>query len=429
MARLPSLRFESGPLEAEFRAELAERSRRPTRVAIFLVMAVYGLWAFVDVQLFPRHLGLMLTVRAVVITVSGICAALTWRPIYLRAREWIVATAAFAAAGGLIVMTMISPEEIAPQFYTGIGLAAFGTATLFLLRFQPVVGIVTVVLAAYVASSFLAGIDRDVLVMSSFFLGTVAVLGPLATFIIERFARKSFLDRRALEEERARSERLLLNVLPAPVAERLKRDPAPIADRHPEASVLFADICDFTTLSSTMEPDALVRLLNEIFTEFDHVVARYGLEKIKTIGDAYMAVAGVPVPVPDHLERVADAAIAMREAIGRRRGDQAPLKVRIGIDTGPVVAGVIGEAKFIYDLWGDPVTTASRMESHGVAGAIQVTERVYERLNRRYAFRARGEIDVKGKGRMAAWLLDGLSARTSRTVPDIPTPDPPPQTG
>jgi len=308
-------------------------------------------------------------------------------------------------------MALISPEEIAPQFYTGIGVVIFGTATLFLLRFLPVVIITLVTVVAYVTGSVLVGLDPEVLVMSSFFLGTVAILGPFATVTIELFARRSFLDRHALEEERARSERLLLNVLPASVAERLKRDPAPIADRHPEASVLFADIADFTTLSSTLEPEALVRLLNTVFTEFDHVVARHGLEKIKTIGDAYMAVAGVPVPVPDHLERVADAAIAMREVIANLPQDGVPLRVRIGIDTGPVVAGVIGEAKFIYDLWGDAVTTASRMESHGVTGAIQVTARVYERLSRRYTFRPRGEIDVKGKGRMAAWLLDGLAER------------------
>jgi class 3 adenylate cyclase len=411
LLKVRRLRFESDALEREFRAELAERSRRPTRWTFLVVMIMYAMWAYVDVQLFPRHLATMWTIRAIVLLLLGCSVALTFRPSYARTREWIVGAASAATAGGLLAMTLIAPEEVAPSFYTGIGITIFGAATLFLLRLLPVVVIALVILVAYVTGSLLVGIDSDLLVMSSFFLGTVAILGPFAAFTIERFARRSFLDRRALEEERARSERLLLNVLPAPVAERLKRDPAPIADRHPEASVLFADICDFTTLSSTLEPEALVRLLNRVFTEFDHVVARYGLEKIKTIGDAYMAVAGVPVPVPDHLERVADAAIAMREVVAGLPQDDVPLRVRIGIDTGPVVAGVIGEAKFIYDLWGDPVTTASRMESHGVAGAIQVTERVYERLNRRYAFQPRGEIDVKGKGRMSAWLLDGLAER------------------
>lgn len=403
------MRFPSDELEAEFRAELAERSRRPTRWTFVLVMVVYALWAFIDFRFFPEHLTLMLSTRVVVLSITGTAVWLTFRPLYARARNWIIAVIAWTTVVGLLVMTAISPREVVAPFYTGIGVSIFGTGTLFLLRAKPVAVITATILAGYLAAAIAIGVPEDVLVMSSFFLTTAVILGLLAAFTIEGFARRSFLDRHALEDERARSERLLLNVLPASVAERLKRDPAPIADRHPEASVLFADIADFTTLSSSLEPEELVRLLNEIFTEFDHVVARFGLEKIKTIGDAYMAVAGVPVPVPDHLERVANAAIAMRDVIAQRKSEGVPLRVRIGIDTGPVVAGVIGEAKFIYDLWGDPVTTASRMESHGVAGAIQVTARVYERLQRRYAFRSRGEIDVKGKGRMSAWLLDGLS--------------------
>jgi class 3 adenylate cyclase len=230
------------------------------------------------------------------------------------------------------------------------------------------------------------------------------LIGGFACWILERYARDGFLARLGLERERERSERLLLNVLPAPIAERLKSDPAPIADRFPEASVLFADLVGFTELSSGMAPEDLVTLLNDLFTAFDQVAERHGLEKIKTIGDAYMAVCGVPVPRADHLERIADAAVEML-TVAAARGPAKPVALRVGIDTGPVIAGVIGERKFIYDLWGDPVTMASRMESHGVAGAIQVTARAGERLRARYALTARGAIDVKGRGRMETYLL------------------------
>ena len=242
--------------------------------------------------------------------------------------------------------------------------------------------------------------------MGGFYLFTCLLIGAFAGWNMERYARRGFLARRGLEQERERSERLLLNVLPAPIAERLKTDPAPIADRFPEASVLFADIVGFTELSAGMAPEDLVTLLNDLFTAFDHVADRHGLEKIKTIGDAYMCVSGVPVPHPDHLERIADAALEMRDLVAAPLTERGPLlRLRIGIDTGPVIAGVIGERKFIYDLWGDPVTMASRMESQGIAGGIQVTARAGERLRARYALSPRGEVEIKGRGTMETYLL------------------------
>ena len=229
-----------------------------------------------------------------------------------------------------------------------------------------------------------------------------------ALMIAVFFLGEALRSRRALEREQARSERLLLNVLPAPIAERLKDTDEVIADAYPEATVMFADLVDFTGRSERIAPEEMVRALDDLFSVFDDLARRHGLEKIKTIGDAYMAAAGVPVPRPDHAHAVADLAIEMREAVaGFLDPDGRPLEVRIGIDTGPVVAGVIGKSKFIYDLWGDTVNTASRMESHGVPGRIQVTERLRERLGDRYRFEPRGTIEVKGKGEMATYFLLG----------------------
>jgi guanylate cyclase len=211
-----------------------------------------------------------------------------------------------------------------------------------------------------------------------------------------------------LQEEQARSEGLLLNVLPQPIAERLKRAPAAIADGFPEATVLFADIVDFTHISAEMSPERLVAWLNDLFSAFDGLSERHGLEKIKTVGDAYMAVAGLPMARPDHARAAAEMALAMQDVVAHRTAPNGePLRMRIGLHSGPVVAGVIGTRKFIYDLWGDTVNTASRMESHGLAGAIQVTEAAYRRLRDEYAFEERGLVQVKGKGEMRTYLLLG----------------------
>ena len=213
---------------------------------------------------------------------------------------------------------------------------------------------------------------------------------------------------RARERALADSERLLLNVLPAPVAVRLKASDEIIADAYPEVTVLFADIVGFTGLAERLPPEDIVILLDRVFTAWDGLATRHGLEKIKTIGDAYMVAGGLPEPRDDHAEAVADMALEMNAALEAAVGGaEQPLQVRIGIDTGPVVAGVIGRAKFIYDLWGDTVNTASRMESHGIPGSIQVTERGYRRLRASYAFDPRGTVEVKGKGLLPTYLLLG----------------------
>jgi class 3 adenylate cyclase len=214
--------------------------------------------------------------------------------------------------------------------------------------------------------------------------------------------------RRALQREEERSERLLLNVLPAPIATRLKQHEDVIADGFPEVTVLFADLVDFTRRSQRSSPQQIVQVLDELFSTFDQLTRRHGLEKIKTVGDAYMVAGGLPEPRPDHAQAVADLALSMQMEMARRidTGGQ-PLQARIGIDTGPVVAGVIGADKFSYDLWGDTVNTASRMESTGVPGCIQVTERTYRRLRDGYRFERRGVVPVKGKGEMTTWFLIG----------------------
>ncbi|MEC4984369.1 MAG: transporter substrate-binding protein [Oscillatoria sp. PMC 1068.18] len=212
----------------------------------------------------------------------------------------------------------------------------------------------------------------------------------------------------ALRAEQEKSEQLLLNVLPRPIADQLKQKQSSIAERFESATILFADIVDFTGLSARVSPTELVDFLNEIFSCFDKLADRHGLEKIKTIGDAYMVAAGIPMPHPNHARAIAEMALDMqREMANFKRSDSKPFNLRIGIHTGPVVAGVIGIKKFAYDLWGDTVNVASRMESQGTASRIQCTEATYRLLEHEYLFIKRGMIYVKGKGEMVTYWLSG----------------------
>ena len=227
------------------------------------------------------------------------------------------------------------------------------------------------------------------------------------TFYIANEIRKSDDE---IEAERAKSEKLLLNILPEAIAAQLKHNEGVIAERYEESSVLFADIAGFTVLSSKLPPDEIVQMLDEVFRDFDALAGRLGLEKIKTIGDAYMVAAGLPQRRDDHCEAIFELAVEMQRLMRNKFSKKYDgIALRIGIHCGPVVAGVIGTVKFAYDLWGDTVNTASRMESHGVTGQIHVTEAVFERLRHQHTFRQRGELEIKGKGLMKTYLFEPIT--------------------
>lgn len=256
-----------------------------------------------------------------------------------------------------------------------------------------------------VLEPFLPAANIPLTVTVVFFVLNVGGVSVVVYFLVRYFIR-------GLAAEREKSETLLLNVLPASIARRLKDGEHPLADRFDEATVLFADLVGFTRMSEQLSPEAVVELLDDLFTQFDVMAERRGLEKIKTVGDAYMVVGGVPEAADHAAEDIADMAIEMVALVADRSGPNGGnLSLRIGIDTGPVVAGVIGKRKFTYDLWGDTVNTASRMESQGVADQIQVTPRVYQRLKHQFRFQERESLDVKGKGHMAPFLLIGRAGQ------------------
>ena len=236
----------------------------------------------------------------------------------------------------------------------------------------------------------------------------IAVGGTMVFTLLALFAKQRNEALAALRVEQAKAEDLLVNILPRSIADRLKAEPRLIADQYTSASILFADVVDFTPWSERLTPDEVVGCLDHLFRHFDELAERYEVEKIKTIGDCYMVAAGVPEPRPDHARALALMALDMLEAM-RADGEAGHLglELRIGINSGPVVAGVIGRKRFLYDLWGDAVNTASRMETYGTSSRIQITQETYELLADEFECESRGTIAVKGKGDVETWYLVG----------------------
>ena len=408
---LLTLRFRDDALEAAYVQESNRRAATPLRVVIcaFILSMVtpllgelYGFsvegWAGFELylQALPFRLASIATL---------VCAvALTFTPWAVRNGQVVVAIFAFA----LIAIQIPAIELFGDWILLNIAFANFALALLIVasgLLFRNVtpLAILTVVVIFYAAARWMANPFAPLAI-------TTATLTTLlwVAYSIERARREAWAGAQALSDEKMLTERLLLSVLPPSIAQRMRAGETLIADSHDEATVVFADIVNFTPLSASMSAEALVAILDEIFAGFDQIADEYDLEKIKTIGDAYMMAAGLPTERSNDPGHALDAAIAMRDwlaEVAERR--DIDISMRAGIHIGPVVAGVIGRSKFVYDLWGDSVNVASRMESTAPVGEIQVTEVVQSRMNAEYAFAPRGVIEVKGKGEMQVWLLKG----------------------
>ena len=245
--------------------------------------------------------------------------------------------------------------------------------------------------------------DLPAAFVQTFVVLNIVLVSSVAMMLLVTFAR-------ARDTAQGRVEALLLNILPEDIAERLQDEPAAIADHFDDASILFADVVDFTPLAGRLDAREVVGMLDRLFTAFDELVDRYEVEKIKTIGDCYMAAAGVPRPRPDHAHALAGLALEMRDR-ARTSLPESDVRLRIGLSSGPVVAGVIGRRRFLYDLWGDTVNMASRMESHGTSDEIQITRPTWELLRDDFETEPMGLVDVKGKGEVETWRLVGRDGR------------------
>ncbi len=408
-----TLRFARAGVEAAFAEEQARKAVRPVRIALACLGALFVGNYVLTIHVFKSIVvGIgalnMLYATIWVLVTNALVYALTYRPVFLRRQQLIMFLVACLGSVAITLVTARLPLEVLEsRGFTFMLVYVFFIYSVFRLRFPHAV------LAGWLGTAFLVGYIFGLNLLgptaagrTAFVLGIANCGGMLICYQMDVAARREFTAMRLLDEERERSERLLLNILPAPIAERLKASEDAIAEHSDGVTVLFADIVGFTPLSASKTPQALVELLNRIFSEFDALADAHGLEKIKTIGDAYMAVAGLPNPRVDHAPRAARMAVAMLDATARVAAETGEnLALRIGLHSGPVVAGVIGRRKFTYDLWGDTVNTASRMESHGVPGSIHCTEATATLLQEAFQLQARGAMEIKGKGEMHTFLV------------------------
>jgi class 3 adenylate cyclase len=401
-----TLRFHDAAAESAFARDQADRSRLPARWATAVLGVILVLSTITVARLFPNLPDLH---RAALPSFAVLTAAFisTWLDAYERHHQAALAATCVGASMAVLNLVMFYPQErlLASGFFIP-AIHCLMIYTLFGLRFPIAVALGWTMTAAFtlVVRDYhgLTGAD---LARQFAAVAYANMMGMLIGWQLEAATRRGFLGRREAERERARSDALLLNILPLQIAERLKASPGVIAEAHASVTVLFADIVGFTNWCARRPPEEVVKLLDQVFTVFDAVAQRHGLEKIKTIGDCYMAVAGLPTARDDHARAALDMAREMlSEAQGIAVSTGEPLELRVGLSSGPVVAGVIGRSKFIFDLWGDTVNTASRMESHGRPGRIQCCEET-ARMLPGVDLEARDGVEVRGKGAMRVFLV------------------------
>jgi adenylate cyclase len=387
--------------------ELRQKKTLLVRVAV-LIAPISFLWGCLYLGLGSR-VGIAPLVYFGVSVGSLVVFART-RHFQLFVITQLVAILLAPTAGGLMLTGGFLPSGAVGLW--GI-LAPLGALVFLELRqavWWFVAYVVVFVVTGIAGEVLFSDVDLPVWFISTMLASNVVGAGAVAFTLLASFAHERNAALTALRAEQEKAEALLLNILPRPIAERLKADAQTIADDVGAASILFADVVGFTPLAERLPAAVMVGILDRLFSRFDALVEQLGLEKIKTIGDCYMAAAGVPNDDADHARKAALLALAMRDVLATSAvAGETGLELRIGINSGPVVAGVIGTKRFLYDLWGDAVNTASRMESHGTPGEIQITRATYELLKDEFVCESRGTIVVKGKGPMETWYLVGPS--------------------
>ena len=377
-----------------------------------MFIPVGAIWGIVYIWFHESLAGMIPLSYAIVSFLSVIHFALTHRYRFFRASQLVlilflpfllmISLGGFISASAVILWSFICPLSallFAEYKQSPRWLIAYLTLLVLSGILQPVVG-------------FANHLPQSLVII--FFVLNIGTVSTISFVLLHYFVGQKERAYHLLRLEQDRSENLLLNVLPREIADRLKSGERIIADHHPSVSILFADLVGFTPLTNQLSPTAMVELLNDIYSHFDSLIEKYGVEKIRTIGDNYMIASGLPGPRPDHAQAIAHLALEMNAYIaslapvGNRR-----LSFRLGINSGPVIAGVIGHKKFAYDVWGDTANIASRMESQGVPGRIQITQATYELIKRDFICEPHGSIDVKGKGPMQTWFLVGSTQAAS----------------
>jgi class 3 adenylate cyclase len=416
-------RFESPIVEREFTSEFNTEALNSARIGLFIVLFVWSGFAWFDMQLDDPAQSSALFFRFFIATpLLLVCVAALYSKYAIPLYQIIVVTGLFIIEGSIYhvvsfydfnlmshAMNLRFPmnEADGKSIFLFIWLLSIFMSSI-ILRLNSLHSLLNISIYLFINMLVFYNYhpSKLFLIISMPFLIAIIPVVWIGSLHIQQYARGNYRALKLLDKSMQKSETLLLNILPLPIANRLKKSPGTIADGFNSVSVLFADIVDFTKLSGRYKSEVVVQLLNEIFKIFDNISKKYGVEKIKTIGDAYMLAGGVPEAQTNHCAVVADCALDMIAAVKNITDPSGnPIQIRVGIHTGPAIAGVIGTHKFSYDLWGDTVNTASRMESHGNAGKIQVSREIYETLKDAFVFEPREGIEIKGKGKMETWWL------------------------
>lgn len=412
-----TLRFEDPALEASFQQEEGQLGLSGYRI---ITGATALLWAVAAILIplgtdIPRSLSWR--VGGVMSLVGLACLAVS--PWAMTMNRQHALASALTSANGLVILGLAAAGEVVAGFAVSGIMLLYMFGFVSRTRFVYALGRTVVIAVGFgVVWATYDGPGR--LLMDAFFLAAASVGSIVGLRLLERDRRRVWHQRLVIEEqsaalevERSESERLLLNVLPEAVSKRLRQGENPIADDFPNVTVLFADIVGFTAMSSTMTADEVITMLSELFSTFDELVTERGLEKIKTIGDAYLAVGGLPDPLPDHANRVVDLALAM-QACTSLLEHFPELSIRIGVHSGPVAGGVIGTQKFAYDVWGTTVNTAARLQSTGIPGRVHVSEETRALTREAFDYESRGAVELRGLGTMTTYLVSQPSKDESR---------------
>jgi class 3 adenylate cyclase len=375
-------------------------------VAAILAFIGFQTW---DLMLDPEALGKTGPIRLGVVLHFAIVMALTYLPAVRAEPKRLLLLNLYSYCVYAVLFTAIL-SQLPGGFTAGITGQTTGLIFITVLTsgVRQALGVMVPFLILGLLTIALLGGTTFEVINALYWTGAGVGFATAFAYLLDIINRRAFYLERQLDAEKQRSEALLLNILPAEIATRLKAKEEPLADTHESVSVLFADLAGFTDISRKMSAVELVNLLNDLFSRFDLLAEKHGAEKIKTIGDAYMVATGLKGSVADHAENIADLALGMQRAFGEfRRDNNIDLKLRIGVHSGAVIAGVIGKQKFSYDLWGNTVNVASRMESEGIVDQIQISSETWQLLTDRFQSTPRGEIQIKGHRPRATYILEG----------------------
>jgi len=425
------LRFPDEVIETQFRQDYHANTVSTTRLALILGLILYSLFGILDIYAIPFSKDMVWVIRYGVVAPVMIAALVASYVKSLQKYTQVFMCIVVAVCGlGIVAMLSITTEaEFGNRFYfTGLILISMWGYSLSRLRFWYAVLANVIIMIGYEFASIemkhLLESETGIVIftMHNFFFLGANVIGMFASYYLERYTRRDFLQKYTIQAQRDRADKLLYNVLPERIAERLKESDVTIAEEFSAATVLFADIVNFTPISARFGPLEVVEMLNDLFSQFDELVDKYSVEKIQVAGDGYMVAAGVPTPRPDHAIVMAQLALDMLDCVktGNFLGGKHPVEIRIGLNSGSMIGGVIGRKKYFYALWGDMVNIASRMQSHSEVGKIQITRATYELVKDDFECEYVGEIAVKGKGNMEAWHLTGPKKERSQPHVRIP---------